>query len=235
MKTIYKAIFIFSVALFTQNMTAQKGTISGTITDTQSPLPGATILLSNNQKATTDFSGAFSIQDVRSGSFELQISYIGYEVKTIKVEIKDNQKLNLGIIQLSTNSKELNEVVVSGMSQRNSEARALNMQKKSMSIVNVIAADGIGKLPDRNAAETVQRMPGVSIERDQGEGRFVSVRGLPPFGHPLQLTETEFRQRKKKQLREQRHSTFFRQILLLMLKLQKHLRQIWMEMPLAEA
>ncbi|SNR46949.1 TonB-dependent receptor [Flavobacterium sp. ov086] len=181
MKTIYKAIFIFSVALFAQNMTAQKATISGTVTDSQSPLPGATIILSNNQKATTDFSGYFTIQDVRSGSLELQIAYIGYETKNIKIEVKDNQQVRLGIIRLETNSKELSEVVVSGMSQRNSEARALNMQKKSMSIVNVIAADGIGKLPDRNAAETVQRMPGVSIERDQGEGRFVSVRGLPPF------------------------------------------------------
>jgi len=181
MKTIYKAIFIFSVAFFAQNMTAQKATISGTVTDSQSPLPGATIILSNNQKATTDFSGYFTIQDVRSGSLELQIAYIGYETKNIKVEVKDNQHVSLGIIRLETNSKELSEVVVSGMSQRNSEARALNMQKKSMSIVNVIAADGIGKLPDRNAAETVQRMPGVSIERDQGEGRFVSVRGLPPF------------------------------------------------------
>lgn len=181
MRTIFKAIFIFSVVLFTSKMSAQKATLSGTVTDAQSPLPGATILLSNNQKATTDFNGYFSIQDVRSGSVELQISYIGYAAKSIRIEVKDNQHLNLGLIALETNSKELSEVVVSGMSLRNSEARALNMQKKSMSIVNVIAADGIGKLPDRNAAETVQRMPGVSIERDQGEGRFVSVRGLPPF------------------------------------------------------
>jgi TonB-dependent receptor len=170
-----------TVALFTSNVIAQKTTISGTITDAQSSLPGATIILSNNQKATTDFNGFFTIQDIRSGSFELEIAYIGYEVKRIKVELKDNQHLDLGIIALEVNSKELTEVVVKGMSLRNSEARALSMQKKSMSIVNVIAADGIGKLPDRNAAETVQRMPGVSIERDQGEGRFVSVRGLPPF------------------------------------------------------
>lgn len=109
MKTIYKAIFIFSVALFAQNVTAQKATISGTVTDSQSPLPGATIILSNNQKATTDFSGYFTIQDVRSGSLELQIAYIGYETKNIKVEVKDNQRVSLGIIRLETNSKELSE------------------------------------------------------------------------------------------------------------------------------
>ncbi len=182
MKTIYQAVFILSVVLFTQKIGAQNATISGAITDAQSPLPGATVVLSErNQKTTTDFSGNFIIKDISSGSVELQISYIGYEVKIIKVQVKENERLNLGLITLNTNSKQLNEVVVSGMSLRNSEARALNMQKKSLSIMNVIAADGIGKLPDRNAAETVQRMPGVSIERDQGEGRFVSVRGLPPF------------------------------------------------------
>ena len=41
-------------------------------------------------------------------------------------------------------------------------------------------ADGVAQLPDQNAAEAVQRLPGVSVERDQGEGRFVSVRGLGP-------------------------------------------------------
>jgi TonB-dependent receptor len=181
MITFYKAIIIFSVALFAQKNIAQNATIRGTITDAQSPLPGATIVLSKSQKTTTDFSGDFIINDITEGNLELQISYIGYETKIIEVKIKENERLNLGVITLMASSKVLNEVVVSGMSLRNSEARALNMQKKSMSIVNVIAADGIGKLPDRNAAETVQRMPGVSIERDQGEGRFVSVRGLPPY------------------------------------------------------
>ncbi|UTW44195.1 TonB-dependent receptor [bacterium SCSIO 12696] len=59
------------------------------------------------------------------------------------------------------------------------QMKALSEQRNSNRIVNVVAADGIGKLPDRNAAEAVQRIPGVSIERDQGEGRFVAVRGLP--------------------------------------------------------
>ncbi|MEH6451114.1 MAG: TonB-dependent receptor [Oleispira sp.] len=59
------------------------------------------------------------------------------------------------------------------------QMKSLDTQRNSNRMVNVISADGIGKLPDRNAAEAVQRLPGVSIERDQGEGRFVAVRGLP--------------------------------------------------------
>lgn len=56
--------------------------------------------------------------------------------------------------------------------------KALKEQKHADQISSVVHADGIGQLPDDNAAEALQRIPGVSTERDQGEGRFVSVRGL---------------------------------------------------------
>jgi len=59
------------------------------------------------------------------------------------------------------------------------EMRSIAAQRNADNIVNVLSSDGIGRLPDRNAAEAVQRLPGVAIERDQGEGRFVAVRGLP--------------------------------------------------------
>lgn len=58
--------------------------------------------------------------------------------------------------------------------------KALNEQRNSNSIESVVHADGIGQLPDDNAAEALQRLPGVSVENDQGEGRFVTVRGLAP-------------------------------------------------------
>ena len=58
--------------------------------------------------------------------------------------------------------------------------KALKQQRKSDNIESVVHADGVAQLPDANVAEAVQRLPGISIERDQGEGRFVSVRGLGP-------------------------------------------------------
>jgi len=58
--------------------------------------------------------------------------------------------------------------------------KALNEQRSSDSVKSVVHADGIGQLPDDNAAEALQRIPGLSVERDQGEGRFVSVRGIAP-------------------------------------------------------
>ncbi|AZE48298.1 TonB-dependent receptor [Pseudomonas chlororaphis] len=58
--------------------------------------------------------------------------------------------------------------------------QALKEQRSADSIKSVVHADGVAQLPDENVAEAAQRLPGISVERDQGEGRFVSVRGLGP-------------------------------------------------------
>lgn len=78
----------------------------------------------------------------------------------------------------ATSAVDLDTVTVVG-SIVSGEKQALDAQREASHLMNVVSADGIGKLPDHNAAEAVQRVPGVSIERDQGEGRFVAVRGLP--------------------------------------------------------
>ncbi|PZU61622.1 MAG: TonB-dependent receptor [Brevundimonas sp.] len=80
--------------------------------------------------------------------------------------------------QASAQPAQVDDIVVTGAIV-SGERRALNIQKNADNILNVVSSDGIGRLPDRNAAEAVQRAPGVAIERDQGEGRFVAVRGLP--------------------------------------------------------
>ncbi|PXX37981.1 TonB-dependent receptor [Undibacterium pigrum] len=69
-----------------------------------------------------------------------------------------------------------NSVVVSG--QRASLRKALEMQEKADNIVSVVSSDDIGGLPDKNAAEALARLPGISVQRDQGEGRYIVVRGL---------------------------------------------------------
>jgi TonB-dependent receptor len=58
--------------------------------------------------------------------------------------------------------------------------KALVSQKAADNIETTVTSDAIGQLPDTNVSESLQRLPGVSIERDQGEGRFVRVRGLAP-------------------------------------------------------
>lgn len=80
--------------------------------------------------------------------------------------------------QAQTTPVNLDTVVVNG--QLASLRGAQDKQRAAQGVVSVVHADDIGQLPDNNAAEALARLPGVSVERDQGEGRFVRVRGLGP-------------------------------------------------------
>ena len=77
----------------------------------------------------------------------------------------------------AADAAEVDEVVVTGRPIAESEARALEIQKNSPSLVSVIAADAVGRLPDQNVAFAIGRLPGVAIERDQGQARYVNLRG----------------------------------------------------------
>ncbi len=68
------------------------------------------------------------------------------------------------------------EIIVVG--QRLAQQRAIDIRRDADAIVDAIAADDIGRLADKNVAENIERLPGVSLKYDQGEGRFVSLRGI---------------------------------------------------------
>ena len=68
-----------------------------------------------------------------------------------------------------------------------SEAAALAFQRNSVSLVSVVSSDAVGRLPDQNIAQAVSRLPGVSVQRDQGQARYVNLRGSP-----LQWTTLSF-------------------------------------------
>ncbi|MDN3695652.1 DUF2012 domain-containing protein [Chryseobacterium tructae] len=211
MKTNLEKLLTLASVCFITFVSAQKQLIIGTVLDDSQPLPGATVKIKGSSKnITTDVDGKFTINDIKEGEYSLQISYIGYTTSDITVHLKSDETTDLGIIKLSQPRKNLDEVVVTG-TLKNTEARALNLQKNAINITNVIASDGIGKLPDRNAAETVQRVQGVSIERDQGEGRFVSLRGFRHSGHLQPSTETGFQPQKRKRHPELPLSISFQQ------------------------
>jgi TonB-dependent receptor len=77
-----------------------------------------------------------------------------------------------------TRSGQLDEIVVTGI--RASQRASLDIKRNAVGVVDSIVAEDLGKLPDQNVAEALQRIPGVTIERNRGEGRYISVRGLGP-------------------------------------------------------
>lgn len=68
-------------------------------------------------------------------------------------------------------------IVVTG--QRAAQQRAIDAKRAAIGVIDVAAADEIGRLPDRNVAEVVERLAGVGVTYDQGEGRYVAIRGVP--------------------------------------------------------
>jgi TonB-dependent receptor len=84
--------------------------------------------------------------------------------------------------QTTADAADDEEVVVTGSRPiAESEASALEVQKNSESLVTVAAADAVGRLPDQNIAQATGRLPGVAVERDQGQARYISLRGAPNY------------------------------------------------------
>jgi TonB-dependent receptor len=155
------------------------GSLNGRITDSKTgeALPGASILLKGTNKGSiTNLRGEFSMSLVPVGKQTFIVSYLGYQKQELPFEITDGN--NILNIKLKEASGELNEVVVRGSLE--GQQKALNQQRTADNIKNVISADLIGRFPDLNVAEALQRIPGINIERDRGEGGEVQMRGAPP-------------------------------------------------------
>ncbi|WP_443937572.1 TonB-dependent receptor [Pedobacter sp. MW01-1-1] len=174
--TLLKLVFLLCI---TSVCYGQSVKITGTIADANGPLPSVSVKVKGTSTVVaTSINGVFSLSTSLQGQQTLVVSYIGYKSKEIPVQLKAGANVNIGTIILGEDAGSLSEVMVKG-NYYPSQVKALNMKQKSNTITEVLAADAIGKLPDRNAAEAVQRMQGVSIERDMGEGRRVIVRGAP--------------------------------------------------------
>jgi len=157
-----------------------QGLITGRIIDeSKLSLPGATIKLQELSRSTTsDQNGNYSLVDVPAGSYNLLVGYIGYTPFKQKITIKKGENLKLDITMVLHKDNALQTVVVTGNT--SATLKALNQQKNSDRIVNVISADQVGRFPDPNIGDALKRVPGIYVQMDQGEASLVSIRGTDP-------------------------------------------------------
>ena len=168
-------LFIFLVSVSTKH--GQSATIQGVVSDSLSgnTLIGANVFISGTSLgAATDDAGAFIIKNITPGSYNIKVSYIGYKTVEAEFDLSEpktydqNFYLNYTTIEGRT---------VQVTAQARGQMDAINKQLKAKSIKNIVSSDRIQELPDANAAETVARIPGVSIRREGGEGNKVVIRG----------------------------------------------------------
>jgi TonB-dependent receptor len=165
---------------------AGAGSLAGKVTDTSgAPLRGARVTIDSlNRDTATNNDGSFSLGNIPAGTYTAHISYLGLPSKDFPVTVVAGQPAGLDA-RLGEEVVQLEKFKVEG--QRVGQARALNEQRASDNLKSIVSSDSLGRFPDQNAAETLGRMSGVSLARDQGEGRFISIRGVDPDLNNTQL------------------------------------------------
>lgn len=174
MKKIYLTVSMLFLGL---GISFAQGTLKGHIHDGRNPLAFATIrVIDAKIQTVSGLDGSFSLL-MPEGKHLVSITMVGYNKVDTLITILKGKTTYLGAVNLA-GGEELKQIVIKGM-YSSGERKAIAMRRNSTAIMDVSSTDAIGKLPDINAAEAVQRIAGVSIDRDQGEGRYVTVRGTP--------------------------------------------------------
>ena len=159
---------------------AQTGpsSVSGQVSDaaTKLTLSGVRVTVVGTRLETyTSTSGDYFLPTVPAGTQSIEFSYVGYSDIIQTVTVTDGKKATVNIM-FGDETVHLDRFVVTG--NLVGTARAINQQRSADTLTNVIASDAMGQFPDQNAAESLQRVPGLALYRDQGEGRYIIIRGI---------------------------------------------------------
>jgi TonB-dependent receptor len=169
---------LLAAALGWSSLALADGRLEGRVgrADSNALLEGAVVRIPElGLSATTGSDGRYVFTQVPSGEHTVTISYLGFAPLRNTVTVADDRATTLNM-DFATG---VEEIVVYGR-QTSSVASALNQQRAADNIKSIVSAEDIGALPDQNAAEALSRVPGTFLERDQGEGRYVGVRGIDP-------------------------------------------------------
>lgn len=173
-------VVLCSVLLSGPIFAQTNGRVVGVVIDaaTGNPLPGANVFLVGTAIGTAaDLDGEFVVAPVPPGMYELRVAFIGFKTKDTPFQIRIGETKTINV-ELDLDVVEGKAVVITA--QAEGQVAAINQQLRSNTIKNVVSAERIQELPDANAAESVGRLPGISIKRSGGEGNKIVIRGLAP-------------------------------------------------------
>lgn len=164
---------------------AVAGTVSGEVVDSSGTrtLQGASVSIVELGLTTqVEQNGSFRFVNLPAGSYTLRVQYPGAveQARTITVDETGeiSEKFALASRSYGDDDAVMDTVLVIG--QQANLLSSIARQRASDTVDTVLTRDAIGQFPDQNVAEALRRAPGINVLNDQGEGRFVSVRGLDP-------------------------------------------------------
>jgi TonB-dependent receptor len=151
--------------------------IRGQVTDDNGrALQGVTVLIDQRHTAVSDAGGNFSIVDLAAGRYLVRARFIGYASDSVTAAATDAGDAPIGL-RLTPSATTLSAVRVEGV-RLTGQALSLNRQKTADQLISVSTNEEIMALPNANAADAFSRLPGVSLQRHEGEGSSVQVRGI---------------------------------------------------------
>jgi TonB-dependent receptor len=155
----------------------RKGAIAGHVADANhNALQGARVELQPQERRTiSDSQGQFTISDLAPGNYTVLISYMGFSPFAATVSVTEGQVARVDAVL----EKHQQEITVHG-ERLQGEAAAINRERAADNILQVLPAEVITSLPNANVADAVGRLPSVTLERDEGEGKYVQIRGTEP-------------------------------------------------------
>lgn len=172
-----RALLSMLSILLSASLFAQNGSISGTVTDAASgeTVVGANVVIQGTSVgAATDIDGKFLIQNVKPGVYALSVTFVTYKAHTIPDVVVESGKITNIQVQMQEDVSTLEEVVITGVREVNTDLSLISAIKQSKLVVTGISAQQISMSQDRDAAQVVRRVPGVTLQ----DNRFVVVRGL---------------------------------------------------------
>jgi len=158
---------------------ASRAAISGRVVDAAGAvLRAARVAVQpGGQAAVTDDQGQYFIPDLAPGEYTVTVSYVGFAPFTTSARVSQGQTARVDATMKVATATE--EVLVTADRGRG-EAEAINRTLESDNILQVLPVEVITSLPNTNIADALGRLPSVTLERDEGEGKYVQIRGLEP-------------------------------------------------------
>jgi len=161
-----------------QSVAGANGSVNGTVKDPSGALlPGARIVLQpTGANVASDAQGSFTLRDLKPGTYTVTISYVGFAPFTSSLLVESGKPALLNAtlsVSASSQHVEVNAGLIG-------DAAAINETRTSENILNVETDVEIQSLPNANVADALGRLPGVTLQRNEGEGQYVQIRGTEP-------------------------------------------------------
>ena len=180
LKHSFVAVSIFVVCAATPAFSqAARGTLTGTVADIQgSVLQGAKITVDPGRATIlSDQTGQFALTGLGAGEYTVTITYAGFSPSVQKITITPGQSTRLtASLTIASNNQDIQVYA----ERQGGELEAINRTFNADNIINVLPTEVITSLPNANVADAIGRLPSVTLERDEGEGKYVQVRGTEP-------------------------------------------------------